>query len=85
MNLCAFKYPFIPQENLRKHQKSVPVEIETRSLEEVRELIDLYDSGKAEKVTRIMLDNMAHLDPLQAGKCFSAHLLLFPTLLYEIL
>ena len=46
----------------------MPFEVETRSLEEVQEIVALYDSGKASKVTRVMLDNMAHSDDSQPGR-----------------
>jgi hypothetical protein len=42
--------------------------VETRTLEEVREVMELIDSqaaggGEANPVTRVMLDNMTKMDP----------------------
>ena len=56
------------QAYLKENKLDVPVEVETRSLEEVRELLTLHSSGKADHVTRIMLDNMAKKDASQPGK-----------------
>lgn len=56
------------QEYLKENNLDVPVEVETRSLEEVQELLDLKSKGKANHVTRIMLDNMAKRDADQPGK-----------------
>jgi len=55
------------QDYLAQKGMDVPMEVETRSLEEVRELMHLVDGGKAAKVTRIMLDNMAQLNPACPG------------------
>ena len=43
------------------------MEVETRTLEEVEEMMGLVESGRAPAVTRIMLDNMAHRDASQPG------------------
>ena len=39
-----------------------PVEVETRTLSEVEEVVNLLDSGKYGCITRIMLDNMTRKD-----------------------
>lgn len=46
----------------------VPFEVETRTLDEVGELMDLIASGGASYITRIMLDNMARANPKQPGE-----------------
>ena len=56
------------QECLNSRGLNIPFEVETRSLEEVTELVDLYDRGQASRVTRVMLDNMAFPDPSHPGK-----------------
>lgn len=68
------------QDYLQENKMNVPVEVETRSLEEVRELLDLQSSGMAKHVTRIMLDNMAIRDKCQPGKHYTQHFLdtIFP-------
>ena len=43
------------------------MEVETRTLKEVEELMGLVESGRAPAVTRIMLDNMAQRDAAQPG------------------
>ena len=58
------------QAYLKDKNLDVPVEVETRSLEEVQELLNLQSKGKAKHVTRIMLDNMARKDASQPGKAF---------------
>ena len=40
------------------------LEVETRSLAEVEELMQLVESGGAPRVTRVMLDNMATASPV---------------------
>lgn len=74
-NIAALVQDYLQENNL-----NVPVEVETRSLEEVQELMDLQSSGKAKHVTRIMLDNMAVRDKRQPGKHYTQHLLhtIFP-------
>jgi hypothetical protein len=55
------------QDYLAQEGLDLPMEVETRSLEEVEEVVRLLEAGKASKVTRIMLDNMAHVDPSLPG------------------
>lgn len=45
----------------------IPIEVETRTLEEVDEIVRILDSGAAPHVKRVMLDNMTRLDGAQPG------------------
>ena len=45
----------------------MPIEVETRSLQEVRDVLALLAQDRSIRVDRIMLDNMAKLDPLHPG------------------
>ena len=56
------------QAYLKAENLDVPVEVETETLEQVQEVLDLQSQGKAGHVTRIMLDNMAKKDASQPGK-----------------
>ena len=52
----------------REHKLGVPIEVETRDLGEVREVLALLDNNDAGvRVDRIMLDNMARRDPSAPG------------------
>lgn len=52
----------------REHKLGVPIEVETRDLGEVREVLALLgDGGAGVRVDRIMLDNMARRDPSAPG------------------
>jgi hypothetical protein len=51
----------------REHGLAVPIEVETRDLGEVREVLALLAADGAVRVDRIMLDNMARLDAGQPG------------------
>ena len=51
----------------REHGLRVPIEVETRDLGEVREVLALLDGGAGVRVDRIMLDNMARRDPSAPG------------------
>jgi nicotinate-nucleotide pyrophosphorylase len=52
---------------MREHSLAVPIEVETRDLGEVREVLALLAADGAVRVDRIMLDNMARLDAGQPG------------------
>lgn len=55
-------------EYISKHGlQGTPVEVETRTLEEVDEIIEIISSGRSKVVTRIMLDNMAKSDSSKPG------------------
>lgn len=47
----------------------MPIEVEARDLGEVREVLQLMAGDAAVRVDRIMLDNMAHLDPAAPSAC----------------
>ena len=49
------------------------IEVETRTLDEVHELMDMVKQGEAPGVTRIMLDNMAVSDPSKPGRPYITH------------
>ena len=51
----------------RKQLTSVPIEVETRTLEEVQEVLSLMDHQQHEGVARLMLDNMTRLDSSKPG------------------
>ena len=51
----------------REHGLAVPIEVETRDLGEVREVLALLAAEPAARVDRIMLDNMARLDASAPG------------------
>jgi len=46
----------------------IPIEVETRTLKEVQEVLDLTRADASLRVDRIMLDNMTRLDPSQPGR-----------------
>ena len=47
------------QEYLATRGLDTPVEVETRTLEEVDEVVELLDSTNPPRISRVMLDNMA--------------------------
>ena len=51
----------------RKQLTSVPIEVETRTLEEVQEVLSLMDHQQHDGVARLMLDNMTRLDSSKPG------------------
>lgn len=63
------------QAYLKEKGLTVPIEVEVRSLEEVREMAEALDGDRATSdaeaealpVTRVMLDNMARLSPDHPG------------------
>ncbi|KAK9808404.1 hypothetical protein WJX73_001025 [Symbiochloris irregularis] len=56
------------QAYFKQHNLSLPVEVETRTLAEVREVIGLLEaSGGSSSIQRVMLDNMARADPAAEG------------------
>ena len=52
----------------RKRAEDIPIEVETRTLEEVQEVLRLLQTDKQCMVTRVMLDNMTKQDPAAPGK-----------------
>lgn len=55
------------QEYTKKHGLQVPIEVETRTLQEVLEVKELIQSDSRLRIDRVMLDNMTTLDPSQEG------------------
>lgn len=71
--MCAQAY-------LEQRDLSVPVEVETRTLDEVREVVGLLDARPPARIQRVMLDNMAKPDAACEGELlstFPCHLLQF--------
>jgi len=58
--------PDVPHLQLQEFMRSKgikrPMEVETRTLEELREVLDILDSSPESGITRIMLDNMTKKD-----------------------
>jgi nicotinate-nucleotide pyrophosphorylase (carboxylating) len=50
-------------------ERRIEIEVETRTLEEVQELLACLDAGRGKGVTRVMLDNMARRDASCSGAC----------------
>lgn len=57
----------LQQAYTREHGLRVPVEVETRDLGEVREVLALLGGDAGVRVDRIMLDNMARRDASAPG------------------
>ena len=55
------------QEYLATRGLDTPVEVETRTLEEVDEVVGLLDSTSPPRISRVMLDNMAHTPSASPG------------------
>ena len=45
----------------------VPIEVETRTLQEVLEVKELIETDHSLRIDRVMLDNMTKLDSSQEG------------------
>ena len=56
------------QDFVRRKHKKIPIEVETRTLEEVKEVLQFLESDKNSLVKRLMLDNMTKLDSTAPGK-----------------
>ena len=57
----------VAQAFMRERNLQLPVEVEASSIAQVQELLDLLASEPRCMVSRIMLDNMARLDPSAPG------------------
>ncbi len=55
------------QDFVKRKHKNIPIEVETRTLEEVKEVLHFLESDKHSLVKRLMLDNMTKLDPSAPG------------------
>jgi len=62
---------------LRERGLQLPVEVETTTLEEVQQVLDLRQADRRCIVTRIMLDNMAVRSPSAKGGSASDMLIMF--------
>ncbi|KAL3135671.1 hypothetical protein ABBQ38_006145 [Trebouxia sp. C0009 RCD-2024] len=55
------------QDFVRRKHKHIPIEVETRTLDEVRQVLQFLETDKHSLVKRLMLDNMTKLDPSAPG------------------
>ena len=58
---------FVVQDWVRRKHKNIPIEVETRTLEEVKEVLQFLETDRHTLVKRLMLDNMTKLDPSAPG------------------
>ena len=56
-----------PQEYTKQHALEVPIEVETRTLQEVLEVKELIQEHSGLRIDRVMLDNMTTLDSSHEG------------------
>ena len=56
------------QEYVQAHRLEVPIEVETRTLQELAQLLALLRGDAGIRVDRVMLDNMARLDASKPGE-----------------
>ena len=67
------------QDFVKRKHKNIPIEVETRTLDEVKEVLQFLESDKHSLVKRLMLDNMVKRDSSAPGKehavlsCFVQH------------
>lgn len=61
------------QEFVRRKHKNIPIEVETRTLDEVQEVLQFLETDKHSLVKRLMLDNMTKLDPSAPGTFWGMH------------
>ena len=52
---------------MRRKHKNIPIEVETRTLDEVKEVLQFLETDKHSLVKRLMLDNMTKLDSSAPG------------------
>ena len=64
------------QDFVRRKHKHIPIEVETRTLDEVRQVLQFLETDKHSLVKRLMLDNMTKLDPSAPGTRHKCTLLL---------
>ncbi len=68
---------------MRRKHKNIPIEVETQTLEEVKEVLHFLESDKHSLVKRLMLDNMTKLDSSAPGThcwaCLHGHSMLGST------
>ena len=56
------------QEYTKTHGLHVPIEVETRTLQEVLEVKELIETDRSLRIDRVMLDNMTKLDSSLEGQ-----------------
>lgn len=61
---------------MRRKHKNIPIEVETRTLDEVKEVLHFLGTDKHSLVKRLMLDNMTKLDSSAPGICLLCMLVL---------
>ena len=59
--------PTCMQEFVRRKHKNIPIEVETRTLDEVKEVLQFLETDRHSLVKRLMLDNMTKLDSSAPG------------------
>ena len=64
---CCHLLPCM-QEYVRERRLEVPIEVETRTLEELGQLLALMRGDAGMRVDRVMLDNMTRLDASKPGE-----------------
>ena len=64
------------QDFVRRKHKHIPIEVETRTLDEVRQVLQFLETDKHSLVKRLMLDNMTKLDPSAPGTWHKCTLIL---------
>ena len=64
------------QDFVRRKHKHIPIEVETRTLDEVRQVLQFLETDKHSLVKRLMLDNMTKLDPSAPGRRHKCTLIL---------
>ena len=62
------------QEFLKRKHKNIPIEVETRTLDEVKEVLEFLESDKHTLVKRLMLDNMVKRDSSAPGTQHAAYI-----------
>ena len=64
---CINEVTVLLQDFVRRKHKNIPIEVETRTLDEVREVLQFLATDKHSLVKRLMLDNMTKLDSSAPG------------------
>ena len=68
-DLHWFEAQRLLQDFVRRKHKNIPIEVETRTLAEVKEVLQFLETDKHSLVKRLMLDNMTKLDSSAPGIC----------------
>lgn len=67
LTVCILESAVVLQDFVRRKHKHIPIEVETRTLDEVRQVLQFLETDKHSLVKRLMLDNMTKLDPSAPG------------------